>query len=91
MTATPRHNWTDDEIEMLQRHNEIVGDAKYQVREMLAAPVVESGYSEEAEQYEDEEFLLEDKEVWTLLVDQVADLARQAKHRQEYIKEVRGY
>ena len=66
---------TDSQVSRLIRLNNKINAAKCELKEMLNAPVVTSIYAEEAEQYGDDEFILQRHEIYTIIPDAVAGLA----------------
>ncbi len=76
---------TDQEIARLQRLNEKIVQKKREIKEFLEAPVVESIYSEEADQYSDDEFILQKKEIWEIIPTEVSTLVKLCKQRKSIL------
>ena len=76
---------TNAQIAKLQKLNDSINQLKREVKEMINAPVVESIYSDEANQYSDDTFVLQSSEIWTILPGEVTRLAQLCNKRQSIL------
>ncbi|MEM9006532.1 MAG: hypothetical protein AAGE59_23775 [Cyanobacteria bacterium P01_F01_bin.86] len=76
---------TNTQIAKLQRLNATINCLKGDVQEMLIAPVVKSIYDDEAQAYGDDMFVLQRKEIYTIIPEVVEQLAKACAARKQIL------